>query len=145
GAVKRAARPAAVLLLYVLLARMMAGSGATTALAEAAAGALGAAAPYAVPPLGLIAGMVTGSNVGSNAALMPVQKALGLAAGMPPLLAPAVHNFAGAAGAGMSFGVTALVCGLLADGTRPRQVWRLLLPSMAAVLLVGWAAVALLR
>ncbi len=145
GALQRAARPAAVLQLYVLLARMMAGSGATTALASAAADALGAAAPYAVPPLGLVAGMVTGSNVGSNAALMPVQKALGLAAGMPPLLAPAVHNFAGAAGAGMSFGVTALVCGLLADGTRPRQVWRLLLPSMAAVLLVGWAAVALLR
>jgi lactate permease len=88
--------------------------------------------------------MVTGSNVGSNAALMPVQQALGLAAGMPPLLAPALHNFAGAAGAGMSFGVTALICGLLADGTRPAQVWRLLLPSMAAVLAIGWAVAALL-
>jgi lactate permease len=145
GALRRAARPAAVLLLYVLLARWMAGSGATGALASAAAGALGAAAPYAVPVLGLAGGMVTGSNVGSNAALMPVQKALGLAAGLPPLLAPAVHNFAGAAGAGMSFGVTAMVCGLLSDGTRPRQVWRLLVPSMLAVILVGWAAMALLR
>jgi lactate permease len=142
GALKRAARPALVLLLYVLLARWMAGSGATGALAAAAAGALGDAAPYAVPPLGLAAGMVTGSNVGSNAALMPVQQALGLAAGMPPLLAPALHNFAGAAGAGMSFGVTALICGLLADGTRPAQVWRLLLPSMAAVLAIGWVVAA---
>ena len=145
GALTRAARPALVLRLYVLLARVMAGSGATGALAQAAAGALGTAAPYAVPVLGLAGGMVTGSNVGSNAALMPVQQALGLAAGMPALLAPAVHNFAGAAGAGMSFAVTALVCGLLADGTRPPQVWRLLLPSMAAVILVGWATVALLR
>lgn len=144
GALARAARPAAVLLLYVLLARWMAGSGATAALAQAAAGALGGAAPFAVPVLGLAAGMVTGSNVGSNAALMPVQKALGLAAGMPPLLAPAVHNFAGAAGAGMSFAVTALVTGLLGDGTRPVAVWRLLLPSMLAVLLVGWAVVLLL-
>jgi lactate permease len=144
GALRRAARPALVLLLYVLLARWMAGSGATGALAQAAAGALGSAAPYAVPPLGLVAGMVTGSNVGSNAALMPVQQALGLAVGMPPLLAPALHNFAGAAGAGMSFGVTALVCGLLADGTRPARVWRLLAPSMAAVLAIGWAMVALL-
>jgi lactate permease len=76
---------------------------------------------------------------------MPVQQALGLAAGLPPLLAPAIHNFAGAAGAGMSFAVTALVCGLLADGTRPAQVWRLLLPSLAAVILIGWAGVALLR
>ncbi len=145
GALRRAARPALVLLLYVLLARWMAGSGATGALAQAAADALGAAAPYAVPPLGLVAGMVTGSNVGSNAALMPVQKALGLAAGLPPLLAPSVHNFAGAAGAGMSVGVTALVCGLLADGTRPAQVWRLLWPSMLAVLACGWAAMLLLR
>lgn len=145
GALRRAARPALVLLLYVLLARWMAGSGATGALAQAAAGALGAAAPYAVPPLGLVGGMVTGSNVGSNAALMPVQEALGLAAGLPPLLAPAVHNFAGAAGAGMSVGVTALVCGLLGDGTRPAQVWRLLWPSMLAALACGWLAVAVLR
>jgi len=145
AALQRAARPALVLLLYVLLARLMAGSGATAALAQAAAAALGEAAPYAVPVLGLGAGVVTGSNVGSNAALMPVQQALGLAAGMPPLLAPAVHNFAGAAGAGMSFGVTALICGLLADGTRPAQVWRLLAPSLLAVVLVGWGAVALLR
>nr|WP_272876872.1 L-lactate permease [Neoroseomonas terrae] len=145
AAVKRAARPALVLLLYVLLARWMAGSGATASLADAAAGALGGLAPYAVPVLGLVAGMVTGSNVGSNAAMMPVQQALGLAAGLPPLLAPAVHNFAGAAGAGMSFAVTALVCGLLADGTRPAQVWRLLLPSFAAIVVIGWVTVALLR
>jgi lactate permease len=145
AALRRAGRPALVLLLYVLLARLMAGSGATAALAEAAAAALGGAAPFAVPVLGLAAGIVTGSNVGSNAALMPVQQALGVAAGMPPLLAPAVHNFAGAAGAGMSFAVTALICGLLADGTRPAQVWRLLAPSLLAVVLVGWAAVAMLR
>jgi lactate permease len=145
GAARRAARPALVLLLYVVLARWMAGSGATASLAGAAAGALGGLAPYAVPVLALAAGMVTGSNVGSNAAMMPVQQALGVAAGLPPLLAPAVHNFAGAAGAGMSFAVTALVCGLLADGTRPAQVWRLLLPSFAAVVVIGWATVALLR
>lgn len=145
GALHRAARPAVVLLLYVLLARWMAGSSATGALAQAAADALGQAAPYAVPPLGLLAGLVTGSNVGSNAAMMPVQQALGLAAGLPSLLAPAIHNFAGAAGAGMSVGVTALVCGLLGDGTRPAQVWRLLLPSLGAVLVIGWAAMLLLR
>jgi lactate permease len=75
--------------------------------------------------------MVTGSNVGSNAALMPVQAALGQAAGLPPLLAPSLHNFAGSAGAGMSFAVTAMVSGLLGDGTRPAQIWRLLAPSLA--------------
>jgi lactate permease len=141
AALARARRPALVMLLYVVLARWMAGSGMAGALAEAAAAGLGPLAPFAVPVLGLAAGMVTGSNVGSNAALMPVQAALGVAAGLPALLAPGLHNFAGAAGAGMSFAVTAMICGLLADGTRPVQLWRLLAPSLAMVVLVGWAAV----
>ncbi len=141
GALRRAARPALAMLLYVVLARWLAGSGAAAALAEAGAAALGPGAPYAVPVLGLASGMVTGSNVGSNAALMPVQAALGRAAGLPVWLAPALHNFAGAAGAGMSFAVTALICGLLADGTRPAQLWRLLAPSLGAVVLVGWCII----
>jgi lactate permease len=144
GALRRAARPALAMLLYVVLARLLAGSGAAVALAQAAAEALGPLAPYAVPPLGLLSGVVTGSNVGSNAALMTVQAGLGQAAGMPDWLAPGLHNFAGAAGAGMSFGVTALICGLLADGTRPAQLWRLLAPSLLAVVAIGWACVWLL-
>jgi lactate permease len=141
GALLRARRPVAAMLLYVVLARWLAGSGAAQSLAEAAAAALGPLAPYAVPVFALGSGMVTGSNVGSNSALMPVQAALGRAAGLPELLAPTLQNFAGAAGAGMSFAVTAMICGLLADGTRPAQIWRLLLPSMAAVILIGWATV----
>jgi lactate permease len=144
GAIKRGLRPALIMLLYVLLARWMGESGATAALAQEAAAALGPLAPYAVPPLGLMAGIVTGTNVGSNAAVMPVQYKLGLATGLPPVLAPGVHNFVGAAGAGMSFAVTGMICGLLADGTRPVQLWRLLWPSLAAVLLLGWAAMAFL-
>jgi lactate permease len=143
GALLRARRPALAMLLYVILARWLAGSGVAGSLAEALAAALGPFAPYAVPMLGFAAGMVTGSNVGSNAALMPVQAALGQAAGLPGLLAPGLHNFAGAAGAGMSFAVTAMICGLLADGTRPAQIWRLLLPSMLLVLAIGWLGVAL--
>jgi lactate permease len=73
-----------------------------------------------------------------------VQYKLGLAAGLPPVLAPGVHNFVGAAGAGVSFAVTGMICGLLADGTKPIQLWRLLWPSLAAVLLLGWAAMAFL-
>ncbi len=145
AALARARRPALVMLLYVVLARWMVGSGMAGALAEAAAGGLGPMAPFAVPVLALASGIVTGSNVGSNAALMPVQAALGAASGLPVLLAPALHNFAGAAGAGMSFAVTAMICGLLADGTRPAQLWRLLAPSLALVVLVGWAAVVLWR
>ncbi|MBU8545151.1 MULTISPECIES: L-lactate permease [Roseomonadaceae] len=142
AALHRALRPALAMLLYVVLARWMAGSGMAGALAGAAAEGLGPLAPYAVPVLGLASGIVTGSNVGSNAALMPVQAALGQAAGLPPLLAPALHNFAGAAGAGMSFAGTAMICGLLADGARPAQIWRLLLPSMLGVVVLGWVMVA---
>jgi len=143
AAMSRARRPALAMLLYVVLARWLAGGGIAASLAGALAAALGEAAPYGVPVLGLVSGMVTGSNVGSNAALMPVQAALGAAAGLPPLAAPGLHNFAGSAGAGMSFAVTAMICGLLADGTRPTQLWRLLAPSLAAVLLIGWLSLAL--
>ena len=61
---------------------------AATALAAAIAGSLGPLAPYAIPPLGFLAGMVTGSNVGAASSLMAVQAGLGLAVGLPPWLAP---------------------------------------------------------
>lgn len=145
GAMRRAARPMAVLFLYVLLGRWLAGGGVALALAEAMVEGKGSAALYAMAPMGFLAGLVTGSNVGANAALMPVQAALGQVLGLPALLAPAVHNFAGAAGAGMSVGVTAMLCALLADGTKPAQVWRLLIPSMLLVALIGTAALMMMR
>jgi HK97 family phage major capsid protein len=54
------------------------------------------------------------------------------------------NQIVGAAGAGMSFAVTGMICGLLADGTKPSALWRLLWPSLAAVLVIGWGAMALL-
>ncbi len=144
AALRRARRPALAMLLYVVLAGWLSGSGAAAALAGAVAGALGPLAPHAVPVLALLSGIATGSNVGSNATMMPVQAALGQAAGLPPLLAPSVQNFAGSAGAGASFAGTAMICGLLADGTRPGQLWRPLLPSLLAVLTVGWISLTLL-
>lgn len=144
GALRQARRPALAMLLYVVLGRVLAGSGAAAALAAAAAAALGPAAPYAIAPMALLAGIITGSNIGANAALMPVQAGLGQAAGLPPALAPGLHNFAGGAGAGLSVGVLALLCGLLADGTRPGALWRLLAPSLLLILLLGTAAVWLL-
>lgn len=145
AALARARRPALAMLLYVVLGRVLAGSGVAAALASALAEALGGLAPYAIPVLGLASGMVTGSNVGANAALTPIQVGLGQALGLAPALAPGVHNFAAGAGAGMSFAVTAMVCALLADGTRPAQLWRLVAPSMLAVLALGWITVEVLR
>lgn len=143
-AMRRMRRPASAMILYVLLGRWIAGSGVATALAGAMAGALGPLAPYAIPPLGFLAGMVTGSNVGAASSLMPVQAGLGLAAGLPPWLAPGLHNFTGSVGAMHSFANTAMVCGLLADDTRPATLWRAALPVILSAMLAGWAAVALL-
>lgn len=144
-ALRRARRPAAAMLLYVLLGRWLAGSGVAQALAQALIEGKGALAAYAVMPMGFLGGFITGSNVGGNAALMPIQVALGRELGLPTLLAPALHNLAGGAGAGMSIAATAMLCALLADGTRPVQVWRLMLPSMALVMLTGTLALILLR
>lgn len=145
GALGRAVRPMAVLLLYVVFGRWLAGGGVATALAAAILDALGSAAWLAIAPLGFLAGFVTGSNVAAHAALMPVQAALGAKLGLPPLLAPGVQNFAGAAGAGMSIGVTAMLCALQAEGTRPAQAWRLIWPSMLLVLALGTLALDLMR
>jgi len=144
-ALRRAARPAAAMLCYVILARWLAQSGAAATLAHEAEDALGAAAPFAIAPLAYLTGVVTGSNVAANATLVVVQAELGATAGLPPWLAPALHNFAGAAAVGLSFPTTALVCGLLADGTRPAQLWRLLAPAALAVIAIGSLVVGLMR
>jgi len=144
AALARAKRPAAAMLLYVLLGRWLASSGVALALATSLIEGKGDLAAYAITPLGFIAGVITGSNVGANAALMPVQAAVGQVLGLPALVAPALHNFAGAAGAGMSVAVTAMLCALLADGTRPMQVWRLMVPSMALVMVFGTLALFML-
>ncbi len=145
AALRRAQRPALAMLLYVTLGRWLAGSGVALALATALIEGKGDVAGFAITPLGFASGFITGSNVGANAALMPVQAALGQVLGLPVLLAPALHNFAGAAGAGMSIAGTAMLCALLADGTRPVQVWRLMLPSMALVMLCGTLALIFMR
>jgi lactate permease len=144
-ALRRARRPAAAMLLYVLLGRWLAGSGVAQALAQSLIEGKGALAAYAVTPMGFLGGFITGSNVGGNAALMPIQTALGRDLGLPALLAPALQNFAGSVGAGMNIAATTMLCALLADGSRPVQVWRLLLPSMALAMLMGTLALILLR
>ena len=145
AALRRAARPALAMLLYVLLGRWLAGSGIAAGLAEDLAHALGPAAPYAILPMAVVSGVITGTNVGSNAALMPVQAALGQEAGLSPALVAGLHNFGGGAGAGMGASGLAMLCGLLADGTRPAAIWRLLLPSILAVLFCGTLALVVLR
>jgi hypothetical protein len=139
---RRGARPAVLMLGYVVLARLLGGSGAAAALAGALAAAAGAALAFVVPPLGAAGGFFAATNVGSNSILMPVVSALALP--LPPAFVAAVQNFTGSAlcmVAPMRLGATAA---LAADGTAPGAIGRRLWPTGASAVLVGWVAIAML-
>jgi lactate permease len=140
-ALGRMPRTALVLLLFVLLARTLGNAGIPQALATALAGAFGALAPYAAPLLAAGGGIVTGTNTGGNSAMMPLQSALGRAAGLPPTVLPAVQN--GTLTLLMTPQLTAVVAQLAGGGARVGQVWRLSWPVALIGILIGMAAVAL--
>ena len=137
----RARRPALALLLFVLLARLLSNADVPQALAAALIDVLGSAAPFAAPFLAGIAGIITGTNVGSNSALMPLQAALGRAAGLAPTVLPAVQN--GTLFLMLSPQVAAIACGVAGDGATPAKLWRLAWPVFVISLGIGLAAVAL--
>ena len=133
-------RTALTLVLFVLLARTLANAGVPQALALALAGAFGGFAPYAAPLLAAGGGFVTGTNTGGNSAMMPLQAALGNAAGLPPLVLPAVQN--GTLTLLMAPQLTAVVA-QLAGGLTLGAIWRLLWPVALIGIAIGMAAVAL--
>lgn len=140
GALARMPRTALILLLFVLFARLLARAGVPQALAAALAGVFGAAAPFAAPLLAAGCGFVIGTNTGGNAALMPLQAALGRAAGLPPTVLPAVQN------SPLSLLVAPQLCAVvaqLAGQVRLAALWRLSWPVAAIGVAVGMAAVAI--
>ncbi|MFQ3623727.1 MAG: L-lactate permease, partial [Acetobacteraceae bacterium] len=89
---RRAASPSALMLGYVVLARLLGGSGAATALARALAAGSGPALPFVLAVLGAAGGFFAATNVGSNSILMPIQAALAPETGLPaPFVAAAQH------------------------------------------------------
>jgi lactate permease len=140
-ALARMPKTALVLLLFVLLARTLGNAGIPQALAVALAGAFGGLAPYAAPLLAAGGGIVTGTNTGGNSAMMPLQSALGRAAGLAPTVLPAVQN--GTLTLLMTPQLTAVVAQLAGGGTRLGQVWRLSWPIAVVGILIGMAAVAI--
>ncbi|MDE2333268.1 MAG: L-lactate permease [Rhodospirillales bacterium] len=141
SALARARRPALALLGFVLFSRVLADAGVPRELAGALTGALGPGAPFAAPLLAGIAGFFAGTNVGANAAMMPLQAALGRAAHLGPLVLPAAQN--GSLFLLLSPQLTAIACAVLADGTRPSGIWRVAWPIFPLALVIGLAAVAL--
>jgi lactate permease len=140
GALRRMPRTGVVLLLFVLFARLLARAGVPQALAAALAGAFGGAAPYAAPLLAAGCGFVVGTNTGGNAALMPLQAALGRAAGLPAAVLPAVQN--APLSLLMAPQLSAVALQLSGGGTLAR-FWRLCWPVAAIGIAVGMAAIAL--
>ncbi|MDE2198056.1 MAG: L-lactate permease [Rhodospirillales bacterium] len=139
AALRRARRPAAALLMFVLLARFLTNGGVPQALAGALAHGLGRAAPFAAPMLAGVAGFFAGTNVGSNSAMMPLQAALGQVAGLGRLVLPSVQN--GTLFLILSPQLTAIAGGLA--GTTPARIWRLGWPVFLISLGAGLAAIAI--
>lgn len=142
SALRRGRRPALVILLYVILARWLIGTGAPTALAAALEGALGDLAPYAAPFVAALSGFIAGTNVGSNSIAMTLQAALGRLHGLDPVLLPAVQNFVGAAVLLLSPQVVGIAAGLAGE-RRAAPIWRLVWPIVPIALAIGLVSVAI--
>lgn len=139
AALGRGRRPALVLLMFVVLARSLSNAGVPVALAQALVAGFGSAAPFAAPMLAAAAGFFAGTNVGSNSAMMPLQAALGRAAGLGPLVLPALQN--GTLALVVSPQLTAVAGGLAGGGVTAAAIWRLTWPIVAISLLVGTVSI----
>ncbi|MER7078359.1 lactate permease [Saccharopolyspora kobensis] len=76
AALARVGRPLLALAGFVVLGRLMAGSGMIGELGAAVGAAPPLVAVLAAPALGMLSGFITGSNVGGNALMMPLQERL---------------------------------------------------------------------
>jgi len=135
AAMQRARRPAMALVGFVVLARVLSTAGIPVALASALVAGFGTAAPYAAPVLAAVAGFFCGTNVGGNAAMMPLQAALGRASGLGPLVLPGVQN--GTLALVISPQLTAVASGLMGGGVTPAQLWRIMWPIALIAVLAG--------
>jgi lactate permease len=140
-ALGRGRKPAIALFSFVMLARVLASAGIPQALARALAGSFGTAAPYAAPILAGAAGFFGGTNVASNAAMMPLQAALGRIAGLDPVVLPAVQN--GTPFLLLSMQIVVIAAGLAGGDATPGRIWRYGWPIAAIALAVGVASIAL--
>lgn len=89
-----AMRPVTAIFAFLLPAQTMRDSGLIATLA-AAVTSLGPAAQALAPLAGMVSGFITGSATGGNALMMPLQSALGAAAGDPLRFAAMQNSAAG--------------------------------------------------
>jgi len=82
-----------------------------------------------------VAGFFAGTNVGANSAMMPLQAALGHAAGLGPTVLPAVQN--GSLAVVISPQLAAVSAGLAGDRVTPARIWRIMWPVAVITLVIG--------
>ncbi len=143
-ALKAAWIPTAVTAGYVVLGEGMSAYGAPLRIAEAVTALLGDAAGFATPVFAAAAGWLTGSNAAAHGMLVELQAAIGQAAGDDPLAAVSNQNVAASAYTMLSPMRVALVAAAVGLAGQETAIVRRLLPFALAVLIVGWAAAALL-
>jgi lactate permease len=138
-ALRKARRPALALLSFVVLARVLSNAGIPVALAGALVAGFGSAAPFASPVLAIVSGFFAGTNVGGNSAMMPLQAALGRAAGLGANVLPAVQN--GTLALVISPQLVAVAAGLTGHEVTPAMIWRIMWPVALIALVVGIASI----
>jgi len=140
----RAWRPAAITLVFVVMAQWMSASGIAVTLATQAYDAFGVAALAASPLLAAIGGFLTGSNAVSNGMMMPIQAALGLHADLPDGFLAGVQNTTGSNFTLLSPMRVAMGCALAGAAITERDVYARAWPVGAFVLLMMVLAVAVM-
>lgn len=116
-------RPVVTIGAFLVMAQVMADSGAARRLADAMAIALGPAAILATAPLAGLFGFVTGSSNATNALLMTSQVGLSAQHGLSPLWIAAVQNVAAAALTMLSPVRVSMGCALAGDSRLEGQVY----------------------
>lgn len=136
-------KPALVTIVYVVLARLVAGGGLAAVLAREVQALVGGSALYLAPLYGGLSGFLTGSNTASNGMMMPVQAALARTAGVDVIWIAAVQNIAGSTLTMLSPIRIATACALLGLVGQDRAAYARTWPVGAAaltILMVFWAA-----
>jgi len=129
-------RPVLVTVVYVVLARLVAGGGLAADFAHGAQQVAGREAIYLAPMFGALSGFLTGSNTASNGMMMPVQAALAHAAGADVAWTSAMQNVSGSTLSMLSPARIATGCALLGLVGQDRAGYAKAWPFGAVALLI---------
>jgi lactate permease len=120
--------PAAVTMIFIVMAQLLVTSGVSAALAHAWAELTGPGAVLISPVLSAVAGFLTGTNVASNSLLMPLQAAIAASAHVDERWLAAIQNTAGSNLTMLSPVRVAMATALVGIAGQERAIYRLTAP-----------------